>query len=256
MIRLCIAGATGWTGSAVAEAARRAEDIALVACVARRAAGSTVAGAPCFASLAEALGKTDFDVLVDYTVPGAVFDHAAQAIAAGKHVVIGTSGLTAKDYERLDTMAREAGVGVVASGNFALTAALVTRFSLMAAEYLDWFEILDYAKPAKTDAPSGTARELAERMGEIKQPRYEIPPSEVEGEPCLRGGTVNGVQVHSIRLPSYSATVTATFANGNSRLTLTHDAGADASIYAEGTLLAVRKVAEVKGLVRGLDQLL
>ena len=102
----------------------------------------------------------------------------------------------------------------------------------------------------------GTARELAERMGEIKQPALEVPPAEVTGEPGLRGGTVGGVQVHAVRLPSYSATVTSTFAHGNSRLTITHDAGKDATIYADGTLLAARKVMEIDGLVRGLDQLL
>jgi 4-hydroxy-tetrahydrodipicolinate reductase len=145
---------------------------------------------------------------------------------------------------------------VVASGNFALTAALMTRFSLMAAEHLDWFEVIDYSRPSKTDAPTGTARELAERMGAVKQPAFEVDPASVKGEPGLRGGTVNGVQVHSLRLPGYTATVTTQFALGASRLTITHDAGDDPSIYADGTLLAARKVMEIDGLVRGLDRLL
>ena len=68
--------------------------------------------------------------------------------------------------------------------------------------------------------------------------------------------TIAGVQVHSLRLPSYSATVTSTFAQGNSRLTITHDASKDPTIYADGTLLATRKVMDIVGLVRGLDQLL
>lgn len=256
MIRICVAGATGWTGSAIAEAVVAAEDLALVACVARSAAGKEVQGAPCYASVAEALEKAAFDVLVDYTAPDAIKGHTMAAIEAGRRVVVGTSGLTAGDYAEIDAQAKAVGTGVVASGNFALTAALMTRFSLMAAEYLDWFEIIDYAKPAKLDAPTGTARELAERMGAVKQPKYEIAPDEVTGEPGLRGGTVNGVQVHALRLPSYSATVTSTFARGASRLTITHDAGADAAIYADGTLLAARKVMEITGLVRGLDNLL
>ncbi|RME18829.1 MAG: 4-hydroxy-tetrahydrodipicolinate reductase [Alphaproteobacteria bacterium] len=256
MTRVCVAGATGWTGSAVAEAARAADDIELVSAVARRAAGSEVCGVPCFGTVEEALAGPPFDVLIDYTAPGCVKDHAMAAIAAGRSVVIGTSGLTAADFAEIDAEARARGVGVVASGNFALTAALMTRFSLMAAEYLDWFEIIDYAKPSKIDAPTGTARELAERMGEIKKPAFEVSPSEVLGEPGLRGGTVGGVQVHSLRLPGYAATVTSTFAHGNSRLTITHDAGTDASIYADGTLLAARKAPSLTGLVRGLDNLL
>lgn len=256
MIRVCVAGATGWTGGAIAAAAAETGDIDLVSCVSRGAAGGELFAAPVFGSVAAALEGPGFDVLIDYTAPDVILAHTLAAVAAGKRVVVGTSGLTASDYGEIDIAARAHGVGVVASGNFALTAALMTRFSLMAAEYLDWFEVIDYAKPAKTDAPTGTARELAERMGVVKQPAFEVDPAAVTGEPGLRGGTVNGVQVHSLRLPSYSATVTSTFAQGNSRLTITHDAGNDASIYAEGTLLAARKVMQIEGLVRGLDQLL
>lgn len=256
MLKVCMAGATGWTGGAIARAVAEADDMALVSTVARRTAGATVLGAPCFATVADALAGPDFDVLIDYTAPEAIMDHTLTAIAAKRHVVIGTSGLTAAEYAEIDAAARAAGVGVVASGNFALTAALMTRFSLLAAEYLDWFEVIDYAKPGKTDAPTGTARELAERMGAVKRPAFEVDPADVTGEPGLRGGTVNGVQVHSLRLPSYSATVTSTFAHGNSRLTITHDAGKDPTIYNDGTLLAARKVMEISGLVRGLDQLL
>ena len=183
-------------------------------------------------------------------------ENTLAALAAGRHVVIGTSGLTAEDYDGIDRAARAAGSGVVASGNFALTAALMTRFSLMAAEFLDWFEIIDYSRPSKTDAPTGTARELAERMGAVRQPARDVDPAQVKGEPGLRGGTVAGVQVHSLRLPSHSATVTSTFAHGNARLTITHDAGRDATIFADGTLLAARRVMAIEGLVRGLDQLL
>ena len=168
-----------------------------------------------------------------------------------------TSGLTAEEFVQIDQAALAAGVGVVASGNFALTAALMTRFSIMAAEYLDWFEIIDYSRPKKTDAPTGTARELAERMGDVKRPSYEVDPATVRGEPGLRGGTINGVQVHSLRMPSYSATVTSTFANGNSRLTITHDADThSADILVPGTLLAARRVMEMTVLTRGLDRLL
>lgn len=256
MLKVCVSGATGKTGGAVAEAVVAAGDMKLVACVSRRAAGQEVLGAPCFASVEDAVAGCAFDVLIDYTALSVVKQNTLAALASGRRVVIGTSGLTAADYDEIDQAARAAGLGVVASGNFALTAALMTRFSIMAAEYLDWFEIIDYSRPSKTDAPTGTARELAERMGAVKQPAYEVDPTEVQGEPGLRGGTVAGVQVHALRLPSYSATVTSTFANGNARLTITHDAGQDPTIYADGTLLAARKVMEIEGLIRGLDQLL
>jgi 4-hydroxy-tetrahydrodipicolinate reductase len=257
MVRICMAGATGLSGGTIAAALAEDPRFDLVACVARSSAGKTVHGAPCHGSVAEALGAADFDVLIDYTHPDAILDHTLATIAAGRRVVVGTSGLTAAEYADIDAAARAAGVGVIASGNFSLTAALMTRFSIMAAEYLDWFEIIDYSRPKKTDAPTGTARELAERMGQVKKPAFEVDPATVKGEPGLRGGTVNGVQVHSIRMPSYSATVTSTFAAGNSRLTITHDADShSADILVPGTLLAAEKVMETTGLLRGLDNLL
>jgi len=260
-----MAGATGWTGRAITDAILDSEDLTLAAAVARKAAGQDVAlaigraepcGVACVGSVEAALATCDFDVMIDYTKPEAVKDHTLNALAAGKHVVVGTSGLTAADFADIAKEAERVGKGVVASGNFALTAALMARFSLMAAQYLDHFEIIDYGKPTKPDAPSGTARELAERMGEVKKPVLGHPLDQIIGERELRGGTINGVQVHSVRLPSYSASVTAEFAVPGSRLSLTHDAGTDASIYAEGTLLAARKVSGIKGLVRGLDNLL
>jgi 4-hydroxy-tetrahydrodipicolinate reductase len=113
-----------------------------------------------------------------------------------------------------------------------------------------------YAKAAKPDAPSGTAREMAERLGDVRRPELGYPLDQVGGTPETRGGTVNGVQVHALRLPSYTASVEAIFAVPGARMTLRHDAGETAAPYVAGTLAAARKVREVKGLVRGLDRLL
>lgn len=263
-LRICVAGITGWTGRAVAQAVLAAPDLELAAAVARGAAGQDAGlasggtapcGVPCHATLSEAL-SAPFDVLIDYTKPHVVKGHTLAALAAGRHVVIGTSGLTGDDFAEISKAAEIAGKGVIASGNFSLTAALMTRFSLMATKYLDKFEILDFAGHAKVDVPSGTARELAERMGALRQPALGRPLDEITGPREARGATVNGVQVHSIRLPSYSASVQVEFAVPGSRLSIAHDAGMDASIYAEGTLLAARRVSAIRGLVRGLDTLL
>src|SRR3546814_219662 len=152
------------------------------------------------------------EVRSEYTHPDAVKDHARAAIHRGISVVIGTSGLTAADYDALDAEARKAGVGVLAAGNFSLTAALVQHFALIAARHIGHFEVIDYAKAAKPDAPSGTAREMAERLGDVRKPELGYPLDKVGGTPETRGGTVNGVQVHAVRLPSYTASVEAIFA--------------------------------------------
>ena len=257
-IRICVAGATGWVGEALCPAIASAGDLRLVGAVARKSAGRPVPGIPevtISASVDEAL-KTPTDVLIDYTHPSAVKANTLAAVAAGAGVVIGTSGLAAEDYGELDAAARRKGVGIIAAGNFSLTAALLLRFSLLAAEHIPQWEILDYASFTKPDVPSGTARELAERLGELRKPKIGVPVDKLHGPKEARGADIGGTRVHSLRLPSYIVAVEAIFGAESERLTIRHDAGASPAPYVAGTLLAARKVGGVKGLVRGLDRLL
>ena len=156
-LRLCVAGVTGWTGRAVADAIREALDLELVAGVSRSDPSS-------YSSVARALDAVPTDVLVDYTHATVVKQNVVAAIERGVHVVVGSSGLSGDDFEELDAAARAREVGVVAAGNFSLTAALLLRAATEAARHLHAWEVIDYASAAKTDAPSGTSRELAERL--------------------------------------------------------------------------------------------
>ena len=101
MIRVTLAGATGWVGKPLAQAIQEAEDLALVAAVARRAAGESLPGdLRISGSVAEAL-VTPSDVFVDYTSAAAVRENVLAAIRAGRHVVIGSSGLTQEDFAEI-----------------------------------------------------------------------------------------------------------------------------------------------------------
>ena len=261
-INVCVAGATGWTGRAVAAAVHEAPDLTLRAAVSRSAAGTDLGvawgastiGVPVHAKMAEALDG--IDVLVDYTSHLAVLDHALTAIDRHVAVVIGTSGLTADDFAQLSAAAEHAGIGVVAAGNFSLTAALAQAVALLVAPYLPHREIVDYSSAGKKDAPSGTARELAERLGEINRPELTVPIAETAGHPDARGTTVAGTQIHSLRLPSFVVSTEVFFALPDERLTIRHDAGPTPTPYVAGTLLAIRAVQGRRGLVRGLDTLL
>lgn len=262
-IRVIVAGATGWTGSAVAKAVLAADDLVLAGAVARSSAGqdlgealgSAPVGVTVVATVEEAL-KAGADVLVDYTKPGAVKANVLKAISAGVAVVVGTSGLSAGDYSDIDKAARENSVGVFAAGNYSITATLMTKFALMAAKYVADVEVIDYASASKPDTPSGTARELAERLSEVRKPATSKPVSELGGIRETRGGAVGAVQVHSLRMPGYVLSCEAQFGAPGERLLLRHDAGSDAAPYVAGTLLAVRHVREQTGLRRGLDLLL
>lgn len=250
-LSICIAGATGWTGSALVPAVVAADDLELRSAVSRSAAGGELGGAPVHATVAEALAGVD--VLIDYTSHDAVLHHALAAIERRVAVVIGTSGLTAADYERIDAAARERGVGVIAAGNFSLTAAMAQAAALLAARHLPSWEVIDYASAGKADAPSGTARELAERLG---PPHVERPVGDTAGAPEARGATVAGTQVHSLRLPSFSVSTEVVFGLPDERLSIRHDAGSSSAPYVAGTLLAARAAPGRVGLVRGLDTLL
>ena len=249
MIRVCVAGVTGWTGSAVAEGIRAADDLELVSGVARSDPAH-------FSSAAEALDAVPADVLVDYTHAEAVGANVRAALERGVGVVVGSSGLSAAEYEELDTLARERGVAVVAAGNFSLSAALVLRFAVEAAAHFDTWEVIDYASAGKQDAPSGTARELAERLAAVRTPAPGVPLDEVLGAREARGASVAGTRVHSLRLPGFVVSTEVVFASAGERLTLRHDAGLTPEPYVAGTLLAIRAVPGRVGVTRGLDRLL
>ena len=254
MLTVCIAGATGWTGQALVQGVLDAPDLELRSAVSRSAAGGEIAGAPVFARAAEALDGVD--VLIDYTSVEVVKANALAAIEAGVAVVIGTSGLTADDFAEIDAAARERSVGVVASGNFSLTAAMCQAAALLAARHLPQWEVIDYASATKPDVPSGTARELAERLGDIRTPELGRPLDEIHGPVEARGAWIAGSQVHSVRLPSFVVSTEVVFGLPGERLSIRHDAGESPAPYVAGTLIAARRAPELVGVTRGLDSLL
>ncbi len=261
-IRVCVAGATGWAGQALTAAIVAETDFRLVGAVSRTQAGKRlreVGIAPSDvtirASVAEAL-EMPSDVLVEYTSPQSAKANVMAAISRGVHVVIGTSGLTTADFTEIDRAARERKVGVVAAGNFAITSVLLQRFACEAAKHIDHWEIIDYAEAHKPDAPSGTARELAYRLSEVRRSEPVYPIERTIGEKGSRGATIDGSQVHSVRLPSYMVALEVIFGSTDERLTLRYDAGTGAEPYVVGALLAIRKVGSLVGLVRGLDRIL
>jgi 4-hydroxy-tetrahydrodipicolinate reductase len=253
-LSICIAGVTGWSGSAIAQGVLESPDLELASGVSRSAAGTDVHGAPVHATVAEALDGVD--VLIDYTSVEAVKANALTAIEAGVAVVIGTSGLTADDFAEIDAAARERSVGVVSAGNFSLTAAMCQAAALLAARHLPQWEVIDYASATKPDVPSGTARELAERLGEVRKPLIGYPIEDLHGPQEARGATVGGAQVHSVRLPSFVVSTEVVFGLPDERLTIRHDAGGTPEPYVAGTLIAARRAPDLVGLTRGLDTLL
>lgn len=262
-IRVCVAGATGWAGSALSKGIFEAPDLELVAGVSRSHAGKLLGevlglqgmDAPVFRTVSDAL-PTHPDVLVEYTKPESAKSNVLSALKGGVHVVVGTSGLREEEYREIDEVARGVNRGVLAVGNFALTAVLLQKFAEIAAKYIPHWEIIDYAHTDKRDAPSGTARQLANRLSQVREAQLDVPLDQVQGPAESRGVRLEGSQIHSVRLPSYVISVDAIFGMPDQRLILRHESGTSAEPYVSGGLLAIRNVSRLTGLHRGLDSVM
>ncbi len=262
-IKLCLAGATGWAGSALARAIAQTEDIELVSAVSRTQAGRILGNvlgeprltAPIYGTVEEAL-NFPCDVFFEYTKPDVARSNVMTALDRGANVVIGTSGLTDNEYAVIAAVAKSRERGVLAVGNFALTAVLLMKFAEMAAKLIPQWEIIDYASDRKKDAPSGTVRELAARLSRVRPSELTVPLEETQGEAGTRGARMGGSQVHAIRLPGYTISAEVIFGMADQTLSIRHDSGTSAEPYVAGALLAIRKAGSFVGLRRGLDSVL
>lgn len=263
-IRVCLAGATGWAGSAVARAIAKLDDITLVSAVSRSHAGKTLSDVLAepnlnclvYATTPEALADHPCDVFFEFTKPDVAKSNVLTALQSGAHVVIGTSGLNDSDYTEIASAAEKHQRAALAVGNFALTVVLLQKFAEIAAKFIPQWEIIEYAHDDKKDAPSGTVRELAYRLSKIHPSKLTIPLEETQGVVETRGARMTGSQVHSIRLPGYTISAEIIFGMPDQKLSIRHDSGSSAQPYVDGSLLAIRKVSSFVGLRRGLDSVL
>jgi len=263
VIRICLAGATGWAGSALARAIAQSSDVALISAVSRTHAGQILGDVlaeprltcPVYATAEEALAQP-CDVFFEFTKPDVAKSNVLTALQHGAHVVIGTSGLTDADYAEIGEAAEKHQRGVLAVGNFALTVVLLQKFAEIAARFIPQWEIIDYAHDDKKDAPSGTVRELAYRLSKVHPSELTVPLEQTQGVPETRGARLTGSQVHSIRLPGYTISAEIIFGMPDQKLSIRHDSGTSAQPYVDGALLAIRKVNTFVGLRRGLDSVL
>jgi 4-hydroxy-tetrahydrodipicolinate reductase len=222
MIRVAVAGAAGRMGQTVCEAVEGADDMELVA-RADPALGTTVA---------QALAQRP-DVMVDFTVPGTALANAREAVQAGVHVVIGTTGWDASELESF----RGAGANVFVAPNFAIGAVLMMQFAAQAARHMRAAEIIELHHDGKLDKPSGTAARTAALMAAARDGGGEVP-------------------VHSVRLPGLVAHQEVILGDVGQTLTIRHDS-IDRYSFMPGVLLAVRKVGELSDSpVVGLENLL
>jgi 4-hydroxy-tetrahydrodipicolinate reductase len=259
MIDVIVTGAAGRMGREVVRAVTAAEDMRLVAAVDPGAAGVLLedgAGGTVTVSgdLAAALASEGQRVLVDFTVPSVVESNVRAAVAAGVHCVVGTTGVSWETWTEVAASAPP-GVCIFVAPNFAIGAVLMMRFAQMAARHMPHAEIIELHHDRKLDAPSGTSMHTAARIAAARGTAPAAPGSETEVVPGARGALVDGVPIHSVRLPGLVAHQEVIFGGQGQTLTIRHDS-IDRTSFMPGVLLAVRGVVRRSGLVIGLQELM
>jgi 4-hydroxy-tetrahydrodipicolinate reductase len=175
------------------------------------------------------------------------------AVDKGVNLVIGTTGLTPGDIKEIEQLCLDHQVGGVVAPNFALGAVLMTHLAKLAAKYFDYAEIIELHHHLKADAPSGTALSTARKMAEARGGPFHVPEQRRVSQ--SRGEQVDGVSIHSVRLPGLLAHQEVILGGPGQTLSLRHDT-ISRECFMPGVIIAIKKVIGHKGLIYGLDALL
>jgi len=259
-IRVMIAGPKGRMGQEAVKMVLADPQLELVAGIVSTArkdvqGEGTLSGIPLFTSIDEAAETVYPDVLIDFTNPHVILDHALSAIRHGIRPVIGTTGLSPEEIEMLDKQCQEKGLGAIIAPNFAIGAILMMKFAREAAKYMPHVEIIELHHDQKLDAPSGTSIKTAELIAESRKEFKQGHPDEKEIIDGARGGYYNGFRIHSVRLPGMVAHQEVLFGHVGQTLSIRHDS-LNRESFMPGVNLAVKKVVDLDHLVYGLENVL
>jgi 4-hydroxy-tetrahydrodipicolinate reductase len=243
-IKVGVLGANGRMGGEVCRAVDGADNLELVA---RLDLGDPLSG----------LVEAGAQVVVDFTHPGGVLDNVRFLLDAGIAAVVGTSGFDGAKFATLRGWLDATPGHVLVAPNFGVGAVLMMQFARQAARFFDSVEVIELHHAGKVDAPSGTAVRTAsliaaERAAAGLDPVPDATTSALDG---ARGAVVDGVHVHSVRLPGLVAHQEVLLGAQGEALTIRHDSF-DRASFMPGVLLAVRNVLDRPGLTIGLEPLL
>ncbi len=259
-IRVVVQGALGRVGREVINALCREPEMKIVGATELQVSEDYLplpdgSGVVAFSSnLDYILTSCQPDVLVDFTVAQATMPAVRIATKQGVNLVIGTTGLTADDLSEIDRLAVAHQVGAVVAPNFALGAILMIHLARVAAKYLDYAEIIELHHHLKVDSPSGTALSTAKAMVAARGKPFYHPP-ERDKTSHSRGEQVEGVTIHSVRLPGLLAHQEVLLGGPGQTLSIRHDT-ISRECYMPGIILAIKEVVKRRGLVYGLETLL
>ena len=256
--KVMVNGASGKMGQTVIAAVSSQPDMELVGAVDVQAACKSFSlpdgrSVPMCADIAEGLSKNRPDVVVDFSTAKGVLPMARAVLSKGVRLVSGTTGLSADDVAEIEKLAAENKTGAIVASNFAVGAIVMMHLARTAAKYFDYAEIIEEHHQFKLDAPSGTALTTAKMMA-AGRGRPFMSFEQAIAQPS-RGQNVEGINIHSVRLPGIVARQEVILGAAGQTLTIKHDA-ISRECYMPGVMLAVREVSKHSGLVFGLDKLL
>ncbi len=252
MKKILIAGATGSMGRQAVQLVEKLPDCQLVAVLAPTVSSSSdfKPDVKRFDNLA--MVDVAADVWIDFTTPQAVYENTEFALKHHIRPIIGTSGLTTEQTEKLQAIAQKEKLGGIIAPNFGLSAVLLMKFAQEAARYFPDAEVIEMHHADKKDAPSATAITTAKL---IAANRNSENCSQTANDSQARGADYDGIPVHSVRLPGYIAHEQVLFGGPGEALTIRQDSFSRSS-FMQGVKVALDQIMNLSELVVGLDQIL
>lgn len=224
-------GAAGKMGGEVCRAVESAEDLELVASIDVQANGPAggISADP------EDMARGGVQVAVDFTVASSAVANIEWCLSQGIHAVVGTTGITPEDLEKISEFAEGSEANVLIAPNFAIGAVLMMNFAEQAAAWMPDAEIIELHHDGKLDAPSGTSLKTAQAIARGRS-----------------GSKTDAVPIHSVRLPGLVAHQEVVFGGPGQTLTIRHDS-INRTSFMPGVLLAIRRIQDLPGLTVGLE---
>lgn len=213
------------------------------------------ANVPIFNNKEKMIETVEADVWIDFTIPDVAYENTRFALENGIRPVVGTTGFSQENVEKLTELSLSKKIGGLIAPNFAIGAVLMMQFSAKAAHYFPDVEIIELHHDNKLDAPSGTAIKTAEMIFEERGEHRQGHPDEKESLPGARGADYKGMKIHSIRLPGLVAHQQVQFGSVGEGLTIRHDSY-DRSSFMTGVALGCNKVMTLEKLIYGLENIL
>ncbi len=260
-IKVVVSGALGRMGKEVVAAVCADRELDMAAAVDKKAVEEylSLPGGlgliPIGKDLEPMLARVKPQVMVDFTHPEAVLENVRIALRHGVVPVVGTTGLTPQNLDEIERLCASTGTGCFVAPNFAIGAVLMMHFAKIASRYFAAAEVIELHHDGKADAPSGTALRTAEQMLAARGKRFEdgnTTKTFVEG---ARGGDVDGVHIHSVRLPGLVAHQEVLFGGLGQTLSIRHDSISRES-FMPGVVMAIKEAPKLKELIYGLDRLM